>query len=479
MKKGVLFLIVILFSVIEIFAQSPNQFKYQAVLRNADGNIIADETVDVDISILQGSTSGISVFDESHNVTTTEQGIININIGSVNNMGDIAWDEDSYFIKITVNGIEMGVSQLLSVPYALFAKTAENVLNSSGGSDFYATDITSNSFGMWYISSSFNLKGRMYGDIQNNPQPLIGIFTLTVKIFSTPSGGTALWSETLDTEFENGFFNVYLGNISNMPQEIFSSENLWYEISLAAETFNTRIRMDKTGYTMFANEAASVSWDNVEFRPSNVSYFTNDAGYLTSEIDGSVTNEIQDLNLDSNNLTITNNASPTSIDLNSYLDDQIVTITAGNGITVTGTYPDFTIMQTSKHYVGELIGTNGEDGIVCFVDYTGDHGLICSKTDIYNQNPIKWNNGSNTITGALSQYNGEDNTSIIIANQGAGTYAASLCSNYSTANTSAGDWHLPSIDELREINIAKYIINKTLNSNNFVLSYYWSAVREF
>lgn len=125
MKKITLLLTAILFTITGIFAQTPNQFKYQAILRDASGNILANEEADVDISILQGSATGTSVFDETHNVTTTAQGLINLNIGSVSDMSVIDWSADIYFVEITVNGTIMGTSQLLSVPYALYAKIAE------------------------------------------------------------------------------------------------------------------------------------------------------------------------------------------------------------------------------------------------------------------------------------------------------------------------------------------------------------------
>ena len=127
MKKLSLILVAVLFTVIGIFAQTPNQFKYQAVLRNADGTIMANENITVEINILKGSATGISVFSEIHNVTTTAQGLINLNIGSINDLSVVDWNADTYFIKIKVNGTVMGISQLLSVPYALTAQNVENV----------------------------------------------------------------------------------------------------------------------------------------------------------------------------------------------------------------------------------------------------------------------------------------------------------------------------------------------------------------
>jgi hypothetical protein len=132
--KQFLFLIIALTIVNTAFSQTPMQFKYQAVLRDANGNIIASQAKTVIVDILQDSPTGTNVFTETHNVTTTAQGVINLNIGSVNTTGIAAinWATNTYYIKITVGGIVMGTSQLLSVPYALYAKTS----GSSGGSHY-------------------------------------------------------------------------------------------------------------------------------------------------------------------------------------------------------------------------------------------------------------------------------------------------------------------------------------------------------
>ncbi len=130
MKKYTLLLISYLLIVTSIFAQAPQQFKYQAVLRDGSGNIIASQAKSIVIDILQGSSSGSVVFTETHNVTTTAQGIINLNIGSILTM-DIDWAANTYFIKITVGGVEMGTSQLLSVPYALYSEKAGNGFSGS------------------------------------------------------------------------------------------------------------------------------------------------------------------------------------------------------------------------------------------------------------------------------------------------------------------------------------------------------------
>jgi hypothetical protein len=137
MKKVSLILVAILFAVTGGWSQAPNMFKYQAVLRDASGNILANQNKTVVIDILQSDLT-TSVFNESHSVTTTAQGLINLNIGSVNTIGidTIDWSADEYFVQITIDGVVMGTSQLLSVPYALHAGNGTKWETNSNGDIF-------------------------------------------------------------------------------------------------------------------------------------------------------------------------------------------------------------------------------------------------------------------------------------------------------------------------------------------------------
>ncbi len=70
------------------------------------------------------------MFRETHAAVTNAYGIVNLNIGAgtvtSGSMSSIDWSAGPYFIKITVDGTEIGTSQLLSAPYALYAKNAGN-----------------------------------------------------------------------------------------------------------------------------------------------------------------------------------------------------------------------------------------------------------------------------------------------------------------------------------------------------------------
>ena len=121
-----------------VWAQSPNKMSYQAVIRDASDNLITDTQIGMQISILQGSASGTAVYVETQSPTTNANGLVSLEIGAGTvESGDFAtidWANGPYFIK-TETAVEAplttytitGTSQLLSVPYALHAKTAESV----------------------------------------------------------------------------------------------------------------------------------------------------------------------------------------------------------------------------------------------------------------------------------------------------------------------------------------------------------------
>lgn len=113
-----------------IYGQAPAGFNYQAVARNAQGQLITNTQVILQIAIIKGSMDGTSVYTETFSPTTNNFGLVNLSIGNgtvvTGTFSDIDWGTDTYFIKVLLNDTEMGTSQLLSVPYALYAKTAEN-----------------------------------------------------------------------------------------------------------------------------------------------------------------------------------------------------------------------------------------------------------------------------------------------------------------------------------------------------------------
>jgi hypothetical protein len=140
----------ILLSTLVVKAQTPpNAFNYSAVARNAAGQPIATATIGIQITILKTSPTGASQYSENHFVNTDAFGLFNLVIGAgaiqSGSMATIDWSTDNYYLKVGMdatggkNFLTMGTTQLLSVPYAMYAKSAGSV---SGGSGITITSVS-------------------------------------------------------------------------------------------------------------------------------------------------------------------------------------------------------------------------------------------------------------------------------------------------------------------------------------------------
>jgi hypothetical protein len=135
MKKLYTFLASFLIT-LTLFAQAPEKMSYQAVVRDANNALIMNQAVGMKIQILQGSVSGTTVYEETQTPTSNDNGLVTLEIGTgtiVSGMfGTIDWSTGPYFIKTetdptgATNYTISGTSQLMSVPYALYAKKSGN-----------------------------------------------------------------------------------------------------------------------------------------------------------------------------------------------------------------------------------------------------------------------------------------------------------------------------------------------------------------
>lgn len=119
----------------EVMAQVPQGFNFQAVARNADGDLIKESALGVRISILKGSETGTAVYTETQKPKTNAAGSFQLVIGegtTENDFSAIDWSSDNYFVKLEIDpagGTEyetLGTTRLLSVPYALLAHDVVN-----------------------------------------------------------------------------------------------------------------------------------------------------------------------------------------------------------------------------------------------------------------------------------------------------------------------------------------------------------------
>ena len=147
MRTYLLSILSLLF-VTSLFAQAPQSINYQAAARTSTGELLTDQEVSLRISVLSGNINGTPVYTETHNARTNDLGLFNLAIGNgtpeSGTMSSIDWGADRHFLQIELdaNGgsdfVLIGTSQLLSVPYALYAEktapieTGQGLINNNG-----------------------------------------------------------------------------------------------------------------------------------------------------------------------------------------------------------------------------------------------------------------------------------------------------------------------------------------------------------
>jgi hypothetical protein len=162
--KRILFLLFLFLVAINLPAQIPEKMSYQAVLRNNGDKLITNSNIAMRISILQGSATGTVVYSETISETTNANGLVSTEIGGGTVIsGDytaIDWSTGPYFLKTETdpvggtNYLIIGTSQILSVPYSLFAKTAETIRGGISETDPFfsaspANTITNDKISEW------------------------------------------------------------------------------------------------------------------------------------------------------------------------------------------------------------------------------------------------------------------------------------------------------------------------------------------
>lgn len=132
MKK--IYTILILLCSITVFAQAPQGFNYQATVRDSNGQLIINQNVYFIFNIIRNSPTALPIYSETHYAPTDDLGTVSLVIGqgtpTTGVFAEIPWHEGTYYLGIELNTgggyIAMGTTQLLSVPYALYANRAGN-----------------------------------------------------------------------------------------------------------------------------------------------------------------------------------------------------------------------------------------------------------------------------------------------------------------------------------------------------------------
>ncbi|NSW45503.1 MAG: hypothetical protein HPY79_06800 [Bacteroidales bacterium] len=297
-----------------VIAQTPQKMSYQAVIRNNNDQLMPNTTIGIQISILQGSATGTPVYVETQTPTTNANGLISIEIGSgtivTGTFAGIDWSAGPYFIKtetdITggINYTISGTSQLLSVPYALHAKTAETltsgftendpIFNLSPAGNITTTDITN-----WNNKLDVEVDGSITNEIQALSISNDTIYLSIGGFVKLPAAFSGNYSDLNGAPTNVSAFTNDAGYLTSEVDGSVTNEIQALSIS------NDTIYLSNGGFVKLP-AGFSGNYSDLNGAPTNVSAFTNDASYLTSEVDGSVTNEIQVLSISNDTIYLSN-----------------------------------------------------------------------------------------------------------------------------------------------------------------------------
>ncbi|MBU2019384.1 MAG: hypothetical protein KJ941_07045 [Bacteroidetes bacterium] len=208
MKRNILITVFASLAItLSTLAQAPEGFKYQAVVRDAGDMVLTNQAVGVQLAIQQGSIGGTVVYTETFTPMTNAYGLVNLEIGTGATLDDLSaidWSAGPYFIETAIDFTGgssytvMGTSQLMSVPYALYSKTAGSAVND--------LDIDpTNEYNSTVVLNGTNLETTDGGG------------TIITDLSSLSGGGSASWTVTGNNISNSNTGNVGIGTNATSP----------------------------------------------------------------------------------------------------------------------------------------------------------------------------------------------------------------------------------------------------------------------
>ncbi len=335
-----------------IIGQVPNVFRYQAVVRDVSGELVANKLVGFEISILSGSAVGQVVYAEVFEPASNEFGLVTLDIGSGSTIsGDfsqIDWSVSTYYLQIEIdidggdNYQFMGTSQILAVPYAL---QALNVINKDDADADPENEIQTLSQSGSDVTLSRSGGFFSINDNDADPDNEFQTITKTDGIVTLSNSGGSFADEVDDADANPTNEIQLLSKNGNTVTLSRSGGSFIDEINDAdADPANEIQTITKNAGVVTLSNSGGSFVINDDDSQNEIQTITKEAGIVTlSNSGGSFVindddsqNEIQDLELSaSNQLTITNKSNPTQIDLAQFLgtntDNQILSTETDQG----------------------------------------------------------------------------------------------------------------------------------------------------
>ncbi|MCB0496961.1 MAG: hypothetical protein KDC79_12555 [Cyclobacteriaceae bacterium] len=288
---------------IPLVAQAPLGFNYQGIAREADGTPIANQLIGIRVSITEGA-NGPSQFTEEHFPETNEFGLFTLVVGHGNGsstLNAVDWSKGNLWLQIELdpdnmgNYILMGSQQLMSVPYALYAQ------QSGGGlSPGYGLDISNGTISNLLPDMPITLTGG--GNIE-----VTGTYpNFTISGAGSADGGDADPTNELQTISKTGSEVILSDGGGSFTDEVNDADadatNEIQDLQLAGDN----LTITKNGAATTIDLSPYKDNTDTHLTEGEVDAFVSNNGYLTSEVDGSTTNELQTISKSGSTVTLSN-----------------------------------------------------------------------------------------------------------------------------------------------------------------------------
>jgi|GEM_PF-2271124 len=374
MKRILLLFTLVLASGITAMAQSPELFNYQAVARDANGLVLNDQAVAVQISILSGSATGTVEYSEVHSVTTNAFGLFNFRIGdgtgATGSISGIDWSIDDYFVKVELDETggtsfsEISTSQLVSVPYSLLANNVVNDMVDDADADT-TNEIQSLSISgdTIMISGSNSIVLPVIENNDNDSTNELQTISMSNDVVTLSNGGGSVdlsgYTNSDDQMLTLSNDTLYIEDGNDVDLSGYMDNTDAQTLSLSSNTLSIQsgnsvslsAYLDDTDDQTLSSSASSTN------RTISISG-GNSTTISVADNDNSSSNEIQTISLSSNTLSLSNSGG--SVNLAGYLDNSdsqtlsvsgsTLSISGGNSVSLPSSTSVWSAVTTNSHY---------------------------------------------------------------------------------------------------------------------------------
>lgn len=323
------------------FAQSTQKkfINYQGVARNAENQLMANESMTIGVALKFGASNAATVYEEIHTVTTDANGVFSLKIGNgasiIGDYDTLNWGQEAVYLSTSFNGKIIGTTEMMAVPYALSSGDADNqsateVPYNNAASGLSATN-TQEAIDELVGSGAVDADADPTNEIQT-----ISFDAVSNEISLTDGGTITIPSGGTDADPENELQTLNFDSATN-------------ELSL---TDGNTVTIPSGGTDADADPTNEIQTISFDVATNEISL--TDGGTITipsggTDADADPTNELQDISLVGTELTITDGSTldlapivpPGGTDnQNLVLTGNVLTIESGTGSVDLNTYRD-------------------------------------------------------------------------------------------------------------------------------------------